>query len=123
MKKEDPSETRDSERYENPRIEVEWRVVDGGRYHKSKLVNFSNGGLAVCADSELEPDQKLAFRVKLPGGVAYVMGKVRHSFESESLGPVTGVSIDFFDAREKDRFARRVDELKYPRRDYKTHQF
>lgn len=117
------SESRDNYRYENPRVEIEWRPVDGGHYHKSKLINFSNGGLAVCTEVELKPDQKVACRVKLPGGVAYVMGKVRHSFESEYHGTVAGISLDFFDAREKDRFSRRVDELKIPRRDYKTHQF
>ncbi len=115
-------ETRHNERYHNPRMEVEWREVDGGRYHKSKLVNFSNGGLAVCSDGELRPEQKLAFRMRLPGGVAYVMGRVRHSFESENGQTVAGVTLDFFDAKEESRFARRVGELKTPRRDYKSCQ-
>lgn len=111
-------EIRHSERYSLPRLEVEWRVVDGGLYRKSKLLNFSNGGLAIVSPRPLQPEQKLAFRVRLPGGVSYLMGRVRHSVSEAQGESVVGVMLEFCDPREESKFANRVHELKTPRRSH-----
>lgn len=112
---------RNDQRFQNPRMEIEWRPI-GGFYKKSKLINFSASGLAVQTEQNLNPGQPVAFRLRLPGSVTYVMGKVKHAWSNEDGRTVAGVSLDFPDLRQKKLYDRRVRELSVPRRTYETCQ-
>ena len=112
---------RNNERYQNPRMEIEWRA-DGGYYRKSKLVNFSSSGLAVQSDLSLKPGHQVAFRLRLPGSVTYVLGEVRHSWSNDQDRTVAGVSLKFADERQEKLYRRRVRQLSAPRRSYETCQ-
>jgi PilZ domain len=95
---------------------VEWRVVDGGLYQKSKLINFSSGGVAVVSDRPLQNNQGLAFRFRLATGPEYIMGRVTHTSEISDGDFVTGVRLEFLNEERQGLFQRRVSELKERRR-------
>lgn len=107
---------RKTDRFQHPRMEVEWRVVDGGLYKTSKLLNFSSGGLAVRSERALSPNQRVAFRIRLGSSTEYVMGQVSHSREVADGRYLTGVSLEFPDHNQKRLYHRRVMDLKEPRR-------
>jgi len=91
---------------------VEWRIVDGGLYNKSPLLNFSSGGLAVTSDEPLKNGQALAFRLNLATGPEYVMGEVRHSRPLDQDRYLTGVTLDFLSENGRRVYESRVRGLK-----------